>query len=67
MYEGELKAHDSVKARTMGDLVRTGLGEDILSQPLMFVDTAGALMYESVDEESYNESKYNGGECDLVV
>lgn len=35
--------------------------------PLLFIDTAGALMYEDVDEESMHESKFNGGECDLVL
>jgi ATP-dependent RNA/DNA helicase IGHMBP2 len=33
----------------------------------MLLDTAGALMYESVDEQSENESKFNVGECDLVI
>jgi hypothetical protein len=50
MYEGELKAHSSVRSRTMNDLVSGRLGEDVLSNPLMFIDTAGALMYEGIDE-----------------
>jgi hypothetical protein len=33
----------------------------------MLIDTAGALMYEDIDEESENESKFNLGECDLVL
>lgn len=41
--------------------------EEVLIAPLMLLDTAGALMYEGVDEESENESKYNHGECDLVI
>lgn len=70
MYEGELKAHTSVRKRTMNDLVSQsslGEGDAVLASPLMFVDTAGALMYEGVDEEGENESKYNNGECDLVM
>jgi superfamily I DNA and/or RNA helicase len=34
---------------------------------MLIIDTVGSLMYEGVDEESENESKYNNGECDLVV
>ena len=35
--------------------------------PLLFVDTAGAHMYEAINAESVSESKYNVGECDLVI
>ena len=35
---------------------------------MIFIDTAGALMYEAVDQEvGMNESKYNFGEIDLVI
>ena len=66
MYQGGLKAHASVSHRTMADLYRHSQDE-LLHTPLMLVDTAGALMHESVDEQSQNESKYNNGECDLVI
>jgi hypothetical protein len=50
MYEGELKAHTSVCKRVMEDLVKTSQEHDILSSPLMILDTAGSLMYEGIDE-----------------
>jgi hypothetical protein len=38
------------------------LGSDeLLSNPMLFIDTVGALMYEGIDEESENESKFNIG------
>lgn len=66
MYEGGLKAHESVSKRIMSDLYPSANGE-YMETPLMLVDTAGALMHESVDEESENESKFNNGECDIVI
>ena len=84
MYQGKLVAHPSVSQRTIRDLVArpadTSAQEeskeeskvaietgDIVS-PLLFIDTAGALMYEGVDTDSgANESKYNYGEVDLVI
>lgn len=34
----------------------------------MLIDTSGSLMHEAVEENNYgNESKYNFGECDLVI
>ena len=58
----------------MGDLLPANTSDeevaaDDLSQcPLIFIDTAGALMYEAVDQEvGRNESKYNYGEIDLVI
>jgi hypothetical protein len=38
-----------------------------MTGPLLFIDTAGSLMYEDIDAESIHESKLNVGECDLVV
>jgi len=66
MYSGELTAHASVSQRKMTDLVKHS-EEELLNTPLMFLDTAGSLMYEAIDEDSENDSKYNNGECDLVV
>jgi superfamily I DNA and/or RNA helicase len=51
MYKGGLKAHASVSNRTMSDLY-THSQDELLHTPLMLVDTAGALMHESVDEQS---------------
>ena len=78
MYEGRLVAHTSVSDRVLSDLLTVnGAGEeskeaaepaDVAQCPLIFIDTAGALMYEAVDQEvGKNESKYNFGEVDLVV
>lgn len=81
LYSGRLVAHSSVSDRTLSDLL-TNKGvdadgeaiaeanddDDIGVQPLIFIDTAGALMYEAVDQEvGKNESKYNFGEVDLVI
>ena len=58
----------------MGDLLPANTSEeelaadDISQCPLIFIDTAGSLMYEAVDQEvGRNESKYNYGEVDLVI
>jgi hypothetical protein len=45
MYDGHLKAHDDVKHHKMNDIYKSS-GDDILSGPLLVIDTAGALMYE---------------------
>ena len=50
----------------MTDLVKNS-DEELLNTPLMFLDTAGSLMYEGIDEELEQDSKYNNGECDLVI
>lgn len=60
MYEGHLIAHETVKDRLMVDIYKTS-SDEILNNPLLLIDTAGALMYEGVDEQSENESKYNNG------
>ena len=73
MYEDRLLAHPSVSARVLRDILPTQLAEDEeaseLSQiPLVFIDTAGSLMYEEVDQEvGKHESKFNFGEVDLVI
>ena len=42
--------------------------ETEINSPLLFIDTAGALMYEGIETEvGVNESKYNFGEVDLVL
>ena len=73
MYGGRLVAHPSVSGRVLGDLLPSQLAEDqeaseLSHLPLVFIDTAGSLMYEAVEEEvGKNESKYNLGEVDLVI
>ena len=59
MYEGRLVAHDSVSNRVLSDLLAiNNTGEEskeapepaeVAQCPLIFIDTAGALMYEAVD------------------
>lgn len=78
MYDGRLVAHSSVSDRVLGDLLKAqatsedhcaGAEEESVAQdPLIFIDTAGSLMYEAVEQEvGKNESKYNVGEVDLVL
>ena len=39
-----------------------------IESPLLFIDTAGSLMFEGIETEvGVNESKYNFGEVDLVI
>lgn len=52
MYEGGLRAHESVKGRLMLDMYGESSGDELMSHPLMLLDTAGALMYEGIDEQS---------------
>lgn len=49
MYNGNLKAHEDVKYRLMTDIYQNN-PEEILNNPLLLIDTAGALMYEGIDE-----------------
>ena len=64
-------AHESVSSHVANDLVEESkerVTELDLNNPLLFIDTAGALMYEAVEEDSkVTESKYNLGEVDLTV
>ena len=48
MYEGELLAGPGVGSRLLSDIYKGG--SELLTQPLLIVDTAGALVHESVDE-----------------
>lgn len=63
MYQGRLVAHSSVATHTISDLTGSDWG------PLMFIDTAGALMHEDVEESAtgISESKSNAGEADLTI
>ena len=49
MYNGELTAHKDVRHRQISDIYE-GIPEEFVDEPLLFIDTAGALMYEGVDE-----------------
>lgn len=55
----------------MNDLIieeTKGAGEIDVGNPLLYIDTAGALMYEAVEaDQKITESKYNFGEVDLVI
>jgi ATP-dependent RNA/DNA helicase IGHMBP2 len=72
-YNGELLTHDSVKYRTIGQLVKAedadgskdAFDDDIVSKvALLLVDTAGCGMYET---QSSSGSRYNEGEAEIVV
>lgn len=63
MYGGELRAHPSVAARTLADVLRDGAGVD--APPVLFLDTAGKGFDES--KAPGTESLRNEGEAELVV
>ena len=58
MYNGKLRADPSVAYRRARDIAPES-EDEVVDWPLMFIDTAGALVAEGVDEESKSESKYN--------
>jgi len=54
MYNDKLVAHKSVSDRLMNDFAtqqqkETRTDNELLENPLMIIDTAGARMYEAVD------------------
>lgn len=63
MYGGELRAHPSVAARVLADVLRPDATVD--APPLLFLDTAGKGFDES--REPGTESLRNEGEAGLVV
>jgi ATP-dependent RNA/DNA helicase IGHMBP2 len=79
-YHGDLLTHESVKHRTIGQLIKqeesgNDVGDssgdvdddddDVISQvALLLIDTAGCAMYES---ESSSGSRYNEGEAQVVA
>lgn len=63
MYGGELRAHPSVAARTLSEVLTPGAQVD--APPVLFLDTAGKGFEDEVDAE--NSSRFNRGEADLVV
>lgn len=71
LYGNSLQTHESVAARTLGQLPHTtaaGIGAAEISglqdTPLLLLDTAGCAMYE---EENAAGSRSNEGEAELVV
>ena len=71
MYDNKLVAHGSVRNHVLNDLIEESKDQTTEldgSNPLLFIDTAGALMYEAVEEDQkVTESKLNLGEVDLVL
>ena len=74
MYAGKLVANEGNCKHSVQDLVvldpeqgETEFTEIMNGNPLLLIDTAGAMMYEDIDEDSLHESKFNVGECDLVL
>ncbi|KAJ3119493.1 hypothetical protein HK098_005394 [Nowakowskiella sp. JEL0407] len=70
LYEGRLVAHESVKSHLLHDLDEITSTEET-SVPVVFIDTAGAGMYEqlegdgnAVDKNSL--SRFNEGEIGIV-
>ena len=76
LYHGKLVAHPDVKDRVVDELMskqklEEQVDSELISQPLVIIDTAGSLMSEGMDEKNprngISESKYNNGEADLVI
>jgi superfamily I DNA and/or RNA helicase len=78
LYNNKLVAHPDVAGRLVDDLMtKEKLEEqigtsDIVSQPLVIIDTAGSLMSEEMESRipkvgGISESKHNNGEADLVI
>jgi superfamily I DNA and/or RNA helicase len=63
MYGGGLRAHPTVAARTLADLLEHGRSCD--APPVVFVDTAGKGFDDHIPEGS--ESHDNSGEASLIV
>ncbi|KAM0755484.1 P-loop containing nucleoside triphosphate hydrolase protein [Meredithblackwellia eburnea MCA 4105] len=70
LYDNELVAADNVKDRILSDLSEVEKDED-LDEPVVFIDTAGAGMFERKPTEDENalgaDSKSNENEASLVV
>jgi superfamily I DNA and/or RNA helicase len=63
MYGGELRAHPSVAARTLAEVLSPGAEVD--APPVLFLDTAGKGFDEEVEETT--RSLFNPGEADLIL
>jgi superfamily I DNA and/or RNA helicase len=63
MYGGALRAHASVAARTLAEVLAPGASVD--APPLLFLDTAGKGFEDAQPEGS--DSHHNEGEAELVV
>lgn len=85
LYDSKLTAHESVSSRLLADLMDSegnSLGEKheddgLLSEPVIFYDTAGSAMYERAEDSAADdasvrrtvdgESKSNENEAELVM
>ena len=78
LYNNKLIAHPDVAERLVDDIMtKEKLDEqmgnsDLVSQPLVIIDTAGSLMSEEMESKipklgGISESKHNNGEADLVL
>ena len=72
MYNGQLRAADSVKNHTLLDLENikiqkesVELIDDVIKHPINLIDTAGEYMNE--DSEETDDSKSNPGEATIVA
>lgn len=63
MYAGQLRAHPSVAARTLAEVLAPGAKVD--APPVLFLDTAGKGFDDAVEPGS--ESHFNEGEAALVM
>lgn len=63
MYEGKLRAHPSVAARTLSEVLRPDAAVD--APPMLFLDTAGKGFDD--EQRAGEESRFNSGEAKLVV
>ena len=64
LYDGKLKAHDSVKNQVLADVPDVKRNDDTV-EPVIFVDTAGCNMPELVEDDEI--SRANPSEADIVV
>jgi len=80
LYNSELVAHPSVQNRLLSDLPNLSSealenDDGLLTEPVIFYDTAGANMYERAEEDASDgglktldgESKSNENEADIVM
>ena len=49
MYDGRLVADSKVRERTIKDIVK--IEDELTMNPLMIIDTAGALIHEAVESD----------------
>jgi DNA polymerase alpha-associated DNA helicase A len=82
LYDKQLVAHESVASRTLADLPELAaspsdkdLDDGLLTEPVIFYDTAGSAMYERAEDTDSDgslrtvdgESKSNENEAEIVM